>query len=106
MQTDASRFINEMESNGTVIIRSFTSIPKLAAEISAAIADGRAVAFVPGQRSLRHFFNPQGFISTTNEMVAQIEGAAVILPPGVYEGQCLFALRPQIPADVIVDSNR
>ncbi len=40
---------------GTVVIRCFRSKLELIDELSAAIREGKTVAFVPGQRSLRHY---------------------------------------------------
>ena len=96
MSVNISQLLNEMESNGTVIIRKCSSIPNLVSEISTAISDGRTVAFIPGKRSLRHFFNSQGFVSAINEMITKIVGAEVVLPPGLYDGQHLVILRPKV----------
>lgn len=94
MNDDIRRFIDEMESNGTVIIRGFRSKPELLAELSAAIGDGKSVAFTPSQRSLRHFFNTQGFIASMEEIGGQLEGAENVVPAGLYGQQHVVGFRP------------
>ena len=83
----------EIDDSGMIVVKAFTSIPRLVAELSSALENGGDVMFSPGHRSMRHFFNASGFISAMGTVAKQLPDADVVVPAGVYGGRWLVVFR-------------
>lgn len=89
-----NEFIAQVENEGGHIIRGYRSPSELIGEMQKGLSTGKVVVFVPSTRSLRHFFNTDGFIRVASDIISRIRDADVILKPDLYEHRHAFALRP------------
>jgi hypothetical protein len=98
MQTGSiilEQVLNNIEGNGGKIIKGFRSLDDLANKMREVLATGHAVAFAPTTKGLRHFYNTAGFITTLSLLTAKLGEVEVLVPPGLYGQQHVFAVGPK-----------
>lgn len=91
---DADAIIQRIKNSNGVIVRAFYSRSRLVKDLQSAINSNREAAFAPKMRSLRHFYNTDGFILVMSEIESELTNHRVLLEPNSYGGRHLFAVGP------------
>ena len=91
---DVHEFLTNIEADGGVIIRGFRSADELLIEVQSTVDLGRACAFAPSQKTMRHFFNVEGFRFAVQGIEKGLKNHSVEVEAGSYAGQCLFVVKP------------
>jgi hypothetical protein len=93
-RSDIDAIVPGIVESGGVIIRGFRSRDELASEMQAAVNQGKKCAFVPTRKTLREFFNTEGFILVMNDVNARLDNHDVVVEPNSYDSKHVFVVAP------------
>jgi len=95
---DVNAILRIVHDRGGVVVRGYQGKVEFAAVVQEIIDQDRLVAFAPSTKTLRKFFNTNGFILVVNEVFALLRNCQTLVAPNYYEGRHLWVVGPLHPS--------
>ena len=93
---DIDGVIDGLVGAGGVSIKGYRSEDELVRELQCAIENGTAVIFAPTMKSMRVFFNTEGFVTTMTSVLSKISEYDLVVPPDCYGSKHVMAIQPKL----------